>query len=52
MRILIDRAVLEEDEVSMGSGVQGTTIIMKSADLVRGLPAAERGDFVVPGKMV
>jgi prolyl-tRNA editing enzyme YbaK/EbsC (Cys-tRNA(Pro) deacylase) len=52
MRILIDRAVLEEDEVSMGSGIQGTTIIMKSADLVRGLPAAEPGYFVVPGRPV
>jgi prolyl-tRNA editing enzyme YbaK/EbsC (Cys-tRNA(Pro) deacylase) len=52
MRILIDRAVLEEDEVSMGSGAQGTTIIMKSADLARGLPKAESGDFAVPGRLV
>jgi Cys-tRNA(Pro)/Cys-tRNA(Cys) deacylase len=51
MRLLIDRAVLEEEEVSMGSGVQGTTIILKTRDLLRGLPDAEIGDFVVAGRM-
>ncbi len=52
MRILIDRGVLEQEEVSMGSGVQGTTVILKTADLLRGLPRAEIGDFVVAGRVV
>lgn len=45
MRILIDRGVLAEDVISMGSGVQGTTIILRSADLLMGLPDAELGAF-------
>lgn len=49
MRILIDHAVLTEEEVSMGSGVQGTTIIMRSADLLNGLPGAELGAFSAAG---
>lgn len=51
MRILVDRALLEEDEVSMGSGVQGTTVILSTADLLRGLPNAETGDFAVAGRL-
>jgi prolyl-tRNA editing enzyme YbaK/EbsC (Cys-tRNA(Pro) deacylase) len=52
MRILVDRALLAEEEVSMGSGVQGTTIILRTADLMKALPAAEIGDFVIPGIVV
>ena len=35
--VLVDESVLVYDEVSLGSGVRGTTIIMQSADLVRAL---------------
>jgi prolyl-tRNA editing enzyme YbaK/EbsC (Cys-tRNA(Pro) deacylase) len=52
MRILIDRGLTEEEEVSMGSGVQGTTVILKTADLLRGLPGAEIGNFVQGGRTV
>lgn len=45
MRILIDRGVLAEDVISMGSGVQGTTVILRSADLLKGLPDSELGAF-------
>lgn len=45
MRILIDHAVLNEDIISMGSGVQGVTVILRSADLLKGLPAFELGAF-------
>ncbi len=41
MRILIERRVLDEVEISIGSGVAGIGIIMESADLRRGLPEAE-----------
>ena len=51
MRILIDRGLLAEDEVSMGSGVQGTAVFLRTADLLRGLPEAELGDFVTPGRV-
>jgi Cys-tRNA(Pro) deacylase len=41
LRILIDQGVLMEDEISIGSGVRKTAIIMKSADLRRALSNAE-----------
>jgi len=49
MRILVDRGVLLEDVISMGSGVQGTTVILRSTDLLSGLPGAELGSFSTVG---
>jgi len=40
-RVLIDDSVLREDEISIGSGMRGTAIILKSADLCRALKNAE-----------
>ena len=45
MRIMVDESVLEPDEISLGSGVRGTAVILKPADMMRGLPAAEVGRF-------
>ena len=45
LRMLVDGSVLAEEEVSIGSGVRGTTVILKTADLMRGLPNAEVGTF-------
>jgi prolyl-tRNA editing enzyme YbaK/EbsC (Cys-tRNA(Pro) deacylase) len=45
MRMLVDEGVLEEESVSIGSGVRGTTVILQTADLMRGLPNAEVGQF-------
>ena len=41
VKILIDASVLQEEEVSTGSGVRQMAIIMKSADLRRALGDAE-----------
>ncbi len=41
LRILIDESVLKEDEISIGSGMRGVAVIMKSADLRRALNEAE-----------
>jgi Cys-tRNA(Pro) deacylase len=41
LRILIDESVLKEDEISIGSGMRGIAVIMKSADLRRVLNDAE-----------
>ncbi len=41
VRILLDRSVLAEEEVSLGSGQRGLAVILLSADLQRGLPEAE-----------
>jgi Cys-tRNA(Pro)/Cys-tRNA(Cys) deacylase len=45
MRILVDESVLEPDEISLGSGVRGTAVILKPADMMQALPAAEVGQF-------
>ena len=45
VRILVDAGVLAQTEVSLGSGVRGTAVILSTADLRRGLPNAEIGNF-------
>lgn len=45
IRILIDRGVLQQVVISLGSGVRGTAIILTTDDLRRALPNAEIGDF-------
>src|SRR5262245_12471663 len=40
-RVMIDASVLKEEEVSIGSGVRNTAIIMKSADIPRALGEVE-----------
>jgi Cys-tRNA(Pro)/Cys-tRNA(Cys) deacylase len=46
MRILVDRGLLAHEEVSMGSGVRGTAVILRTADLLAALGDAEIGEFV------
>ena len=41
VRVLIDSSVLREAEISIGSGVSNTAILLKSADLRRALGDAE-----------
>ncbi len=41
VRVLIDASVLKEEEISIGSGVRNTAIIMKSEDVRRALGDAE-----------
>jgi len=41
VRVLIDASVLRQEEISIGSGIQNTAIILKSADLRQGLGKAE-----------
>lgn len=50
MRVLLDESALAYPEVSLGSGVRGTTIILASADLRRALPEAEVGQFAGAGE--
>jgi Cys-tRNA(Pro)/Cys-tRNA(Cys) deacylase len=37
VRILVDESVLEEEVVSIGSGLRNTTVILRSEDLLRAL---------------
>ena len=41
VKVLIDQSVLKEEEISLGSGVRQMAIIMKSADLRKGLGETE-----------
>jgi len=41
LRVLVDASVFAEEEISIGSGVRGTTIIMKSDDLKQALGDVE-----------
>ena len=45
LRILVDESVFEPDEVSIGSGTRGTTVILRTADLRRALRPFELGQF-------
>jgi Cys-tRNA(Pro) deacylase len=41
LRVLVDPSVFVEEEISIGSGLRGTTVIMKSEDLKRALGEVE-----------
>jgi len=41
VKVVIDESVLKEEEISIGSGVRSTAIVMKSADLQRALRDSE-----------
>jgi prolyl-tRNA editing enzyme YbaK/EbsC (Cys-tRNA(Pro) deacylase) len=41
LRVLVDPSVLREQEISLGSGVRGTAIVMNSSDLMRALDSPE-----------
>lgn len=41
IRILVDASVLAQEELSIGSGVRGTTVILKAADLMQALGDVE-----------
>jgi Cys-tRNA(Pro)/Cys-tRNA(Cys) deacylase len=45
MRILVDESVFVHDEISLGSGVRGTAVIMASIDLRRALGDVETADL-------
>lgn len=45
LRILVDYSVTAQSDISIGSGVRGSTVIMKTADLLRALDGAELGTF-------
>lgn len=46
LRILADEGVFVPEEISIGSGVRGISIIMKSSDLIRALKDVEVDRFV------
>jgi Cys-tRNA(Pro)/Cys-tRNA(Cys) deacylase len=45
IRILIDASVLEQDEISIGSGERGLAVVLRAEHLRAALPQAEVGNF-------
>jgi prolyl-tRNA editing enzyme YbaK/EbsC (Cys-tRNA(Pro) deacylase) len=43
--ILVDESVFAQEEISLGSGVRGTAVILKTVDLLRALETYSRGSF-------
>jgi Cys-tRNA(Pro) deacylase len=50
IRILIDRSVITEEEVSIGSGERGLAVILRSEDLFKALGEVEIVDLAVEVK--
>lgn len=46
IRVLLDESVLAESELSIGSGVRNTTLLIRRDDLLRALGKVETGRFV------
>jgi Cys-tRNA(Pro)/Cys-tRNA(Cys) deacylase len=47
VRVLMDMGILAEQEISVGSGVRYTTVIMRREDFQRALGEVEMGEFAV-----
>lgn len=45
VRTLVDRSLLRENELSIGSGIRHTTVILKREDLMRAMGEVEIGNF-------
>ena len=45
MRVLVDKSVLQEEIISIGSGERNVTVILKTEDMLKALEGAEVGEF-------
>jgi Cys-tRNA(Pro)/Cys-tRNA(Cys) deacylase len=45
MRVLVDECILKLDEVSLGSGVRGVAVVIKTPDLLKAVQQAEVVNF-------
>jgi len=45
VRVLVDQSVLQQEEISLGSGVRGVTVILSSEDMLAALERPEIGEF-------
>ncbi len=46
MRTLVDKSVLDQDEISIGSGQQGVAVILRQADLIKAIGEPEVVDLL------
>lgn len=45
LRVLVDHSVMRQEEISIGSGLPNTTVILTRSDLMKALGPVEIGDF-------
>ncbi len=50
IRILMDNGILQQSEISVGSGVRYTTVIMQRDDFLRALGKVDVGEFAAQGE--
>jgi prolyl-tRNA editing enzyme YbaK/EbsC (Cys-tRNA(Pro) deacylase) len=50
LRVLVDQGVLAQEEISIGSGVRNTTVILRTEALLTALGEVEVGEFAVTGR--
>lgn len=50
VRILVDRSLLAQEEISIGSGSRNLTVILRRADLLEAIKPFELGDFTTQGE--
>ena len=50
VKVIVDQSVLEQQMISMGSGIRGTGIILKSKDLIQALGDYQVENFRNPNK--
>jgi Cys-tRNA(Pro)/Cys-tRNA(Cys) deacylase len=43
--ILVDESVFAQEEISLGSGIRGTTVILRTVDFLRALETYQRGSY-------
>ncbi|MFN2211664.1 MAG: aminoacyl-tRNA deacylase [Anaerolineales bacterium] len=48
LRIIMDRSVIQDGEISIGSGVRNTTVILDGAGLIRALGQIEIAELIHP----
>jgi prolyl-tRNA editing enzyme YbaK/EbsC (Cys-tRNA(Pro) deacylase) len=47
LRILLDKGILSQQEISIGSGMRYSTVIMQRVDFLKALGEVEVGDFAL-----
>jgi prolyl-tRNA editing enzyme YbaK/EbsC (Cys-tRNA(Pro) deacylase) len=49
MRLLVDQSVLDQENISIGSGERNSTVFLKVSDLMKALGPVEVGSFAQEG---
>jgi len=47
IHILVDESIFSQPEISIGSGVRGTAVLLRTEDFARALESFDRGSFAL-----